>query len=522
MEEESATAPPPPRDPAALQLTLFKLHKKVPSTTLTSWGTPVVNKDATLTVGPHGPVLIQDNNFIDEIAHFDRERVPERVVHAKGAGAFGYFEVTHDITPFTAAKVFSKIGKRTSIFVRFSQVSGEMGYPDTVRDPRGFAVRFYTEDGMWDLVGNNTPIFFIRDPILFPSFIHTQKRNPVTHLKDYDAFWDFMSLRPESTHQYMYLFGDRGIPASYRTMNGYGSNTFKLINSQGEAVYCKFHYKSNLGVKNLDPDSAQQIAGADPDYLIRDLYNAIAEGKFPSWTFYIQVMTFDQVNKVPFNPFDVTKVWPHGDFPLIPVGTLVLNQNPSDYFAEVEQASFDVSNFVPGIDTSPDKMLQGRLFSYGDTGRYRVGTNRDQIPINSAFRADVPKNYQRDGKFTINTQGGAPNYHPNSFCGPEVDPRAQKLQPKFLVSGDVYRYDSGDEDNYSQPRIFYQKVLDEAARERLINNIADHCSRSAKFIQDRVVSVLSHVDLSFGTRLRAALDARDITSTSLKKDIKYL
>ncbi|XP_044732632.1 catalase-like isoform X2 [Chrysoperla carnea] len=466
---------------------------------------------------------MQDNDFIDDMAHFDRERIPERVVHAKGAGAFGYFEVTKDITQYTAAKVFSKIGKKTSIAVRFSQVAGEAGYPDTVRDPRGFAVKFYTDDGIWDLVGNNTPIFFIRDPILFPSFIHTQKRNPVTHLKDFDAFWDFMSLRPETVHQFTYLFGDRGIPASYRHMNGYGSHTFKFVNSDSKPIYCKFHYKTDLGVKNLDPDSAQQIAGSDPDFLIRDLYNAIAEGNYPSWTMYIQVMTFDEATQVSFNPFDLTKVWPHAEFPLIEVGKLVLNQNPSSYFAEVEQLSFEPSNFVPGIEPSPDKMLQGRLFSYGDTSRYRLGPNYNQLPVNSPFRADTPKNYQRDGANTVETQGGAPNYHPNSFCGPEVDPRALKLQPKFNASGDVYRYDSGDEDNYSQARILYTKVFDDAARKRFVNNVADHCSRSAQFIQDRVVSVFSKVDADLGSQLKSALDKRrDNVSSLLPKNIKFL
>ncbi|CAL1265604.1 unnamed protein product, partial [Larinioides sclopetarius] len=352
---------------------------------------------------PRGPILLQDTVYIDEISHFDRERIPERVVHAKGAGAFGFFEVTHDITQYTRAKVFSEVGKRTPIAVRFSFVSGESGSADSSRDPRGFAIKFYTEEGNWDLVGNNTPVFFIRDPILFPVFIHSQKRNPVTHLKDADMFWDFLSLRPESTHQVSILFSDRGIPFGYRFMNGYGSDTFKLVNAENEAVYCKFIYKSDQGIRNLSPEASRELAGTDPDYATRDLYNAIARGDFPSWTFYIQVMTFEQARTWRFNPFDVTKVWPQKEFPLIEVGKLVLNRNPTNYFAEVEQIAFTVSNLVPGIEPSPDKMLQGRLFSYADTQKYRLGTNYLQLPVNCPYRVR-PRNYQRDGEMTIYSQ----------------------------------------------------------------------------------------------------------------------
>nr|XP_008509599.1 PREDICTED: catalase [Equus przewalskii] len=316
-----------------------------------------------MTAGPRGPLLVQDVVFTDEMAHFDRERIPERVVHAKGAGAFGYFEVTHDITRYSKAKVFDQIGKRTPIAVRFSTVAGESGSADTVRDPRGFAVKFYTEDGNWDLVGNNTPIFFIRDAMLFPSFIHSQKRNPQTHLKDPDMVWDFWSLRPESLHQVSFLFSDRGIPDGHRHMNGYGSHTFKLVNAKGEVVYCKFHYKTDQGIKNLSVEDAARLSQEDPDYGLRDLFNAIATGNYPSWTLYIQVMTFDQAETFPFNPFDLTKVWPHKDYPLIPVGKLVLNRNPVNYFAEVEQLAFDPNNMPPGIEPSPDKMLQVNLMN---------------------------------------------------------------------------------------------------------------------------------------------------------------
>lgn len=303
-----------------------------------------------------------------------------------------------------------------TIFLRVIP-GGESGSADTARDPRGFAVKFYTDDGIWDVVGNNTPIFFIRDPILFPSFIHTQKRNPQTHLKDPDMFWDFISLRPETTHQVMFLFGDRGTPDGYRFMNGYGSHTFKLTNEKGEAYYCKFHFKTAQGIKNLSTEQADKLAGSDPDYSIRDLFNAIQKGDFPSWNMHVQIMTFEQAETYKYNPFDVTKVWSQKDFPLIPVGKFTLDRNPNNYFAEVEQIAFAPSHLVPGVEASPDKMLQGRLFSYADTHRHRLGANYLQLPVNCPYRVSV-KNYQRDGPMTFNdNQAGAPNYYPNSFEG---------------------------------------------------------------------------------------------------------
>lgn len=302
---------------------------------------------------------------------------------------------------------FCFLNQKTPIAIRFSTVGGESGSADTARDPRGFAIKFYTDDGIWDCVGNNTPIFFIRDPILFPSFIHTQKRNPATHLKDADMFWDFISLRPETTHQVMFLFGDRGTPDGYRHMNGYGSHTFKLINDNGEPVYCKFHFKTDQKIKNLDASRADELAGSDPDYSIRDLYNAIGKGDFPTWTAYVQIMTFAQAEKFEFNPFDLTKIWPQSEYPLIKYGKLVLDRNPNNYFAEVEQIAFAPSNLVPGIEPSPDKMLQGRLFSYADTHRHRLGANHLQLPVNCPYRVQT-KNYQRDGpmNFTDNHGGG--------------------------------------------------------------------------------------------------------------------
>ena len=459
-----------------------------------------------MTVGPRGPVLLQDVQFLDEMAHFDRERIPERVVHAKGAGAFGYFEVTNDITKYCAAKVFEKVGKRTPVAIRFSTVGGESGSADTARDPRGFAVKFYTDDGVWDLVGNNTPIFFIRDPILFPSFIHTQKRNPQTHLKDPDMFWDFISLRPETTHQVCILFSDRGTPDGYRYMHGYGSHTFKMVNAKGEPIYCKFHFRSNQGIKNLDAKKADQLAGSDPDYSIRDLFNAIKDGNYPSWNLHIQVMTFEQAKTFKYNPFDVTKVWSHKEFPLIPVGKMVLDRNPSNYFAEVEQIAFSPAHLVPGIEPSPDKMLQGRLFSYSDTHRHRLGANYLQIPVNCPYHVPV-KNYQRDGPMTVtDNQGGAPNYYPNSFSGPEESQRARTLQSKCPASGDIYRYSSGDEDNFSQVTDFWLRVLDEGARKRLVSNIAGHLSAASPFIQERAVKNFANVHPDFGRMLTEQLN----------------
>uniref|UniRef100_A0A6M2DT65 Catalase n=1 Tax=Xenopsylla cheopis TaxID=163159 RepID=A0A6M2DT65_XENCH len=494
--------------PSDNQLPNYKRDlKSPPGATTTAHGSPVDVKTAIQTVGPRGEALLQDVVFLDELAHFDRERIPERVVHAKGAGAFGYFEVTHDITRYCGAKVFEAIGKRTPIGVRFSTVGGESGSADTARDPRGFAVKFYTDDGVWDLVGNNTPIFFIRDPILFPSFIHTQKRNPETHLKDANMFWDFISLRPESTHQVMVLFSDRGTPDGYRHMNGYGSHTFKLVNAQGEAFYCKFHYKTDQGIKNLMADRADQLQGTDPDYSIRDLYNAIQEGRYPSWTMSIQVMTMNQAEKCRFNPFDVTKVWPHSEYPLIPVGKLVLDRNPKNYFAEVEQIAFSPAHMVPGILPSPDKMLQGRLFSYSDTHRHRLGPNYLQLPVNCPYRTSV-KNYQRDGPMCMgDNQAGAPNYFPNSFDGPKECPRAGRLNPAYKISGDVKRIDSGDEDNFSQPAIFWSKVLTPEERQRLVENIVGHLRNAAPFIQQRAVKNFSQVNADFGRQLEQGLRA---------------
>merc|ERR1712179_271026 len=453
-----------------------------------------------------GPILLQDHVFLDEMSHFDRERIPERVVHAKGAGAFGSFEVTHDISKYCKAKIFEKVGKKTPIAIRFSTVGGEKGSADTARDPRGFAMKFYTEEGNWDLVGNNTPIFFIRDPMHFPSFIHTQKRNPVTNLKDADMFWDFITLRPETCHLVSFLFSDRGTPDGYRFMNGYGSHTFKMVNAQDESIWVKFHMKTDQGIKNFTADKADHLAGADPDYSTADLFNAIAEGNFPSWSMKIQVMTLQQAEKFQYNPFDLTKVWPQADYPLIPVGKFTLDRNPKNYFAEVEQIAFSPAHMVPGIEASPDKMLQGRLFSYNDTPRHRLGANWGQIPVNCPYRA-TPRNYQRDGPMTVTgNQEGAPNYFPNSFSGPTVSPRWREHSTS--VTGDVARWNSADEDNFTQVGLFYNEVLTKEERFRLCDNIASHLCAAQEFLQERAIKNFSAADPAFGKQIKDLIDSK--------------
>lgn len=433
----------------------------------TSSGAPVGDNQNSMTAGSRGPTLIQDVHLLEKLAHFNRERVPERVVHAKGAGAHGYFQVTHDVSQYTKAAFLSEVGKKTPMFIRFSTVAGELGSADTVRDPRGFAVKFYTEEGNYDLVGNNTPVFFIRDAIKFPDFIHTQKRHPQTHLKNPNAVWDFWSLSPESLHQVTILMSDRGIPATLRHTNGYGSHTFKWVNAEGKAVWVKYHFKTNQGVKNMDVKLAEQIAGTNPDYHTEDLFNAIEEGNFPSWTLYVQIMPLEDANTYRWDPFDVTKVWSHKDYPLIEVGQMVLNRNPENYFAEVEQATFSPGNFVPGIEASPDKMLQGRLFAYADAHRYRVGANHNSLPIN---RPVCPvHNNQRDGFMAAGNNGGSGVYYePNSYGGAQESP-ADRTSP-FEVSGtaDSVAYDS--DDHYTQAGDLY-RLMSAEERERLVANI---------------------------------------------------
>ncbi|MEH7886282.1 catalase KatA [Bacillus sp. JJ1609] len=468
----------------------------------TSWGAPVGDNQNSMTAGSRGPTLIQDVHLLEKLAHFNRERVPERVVHAKGAGAHGYFEVINDVSEFTKADFLSEVGKKTPMFIRFSTVAGELGSADTVRDPRGFAVKFYTEEGNYDIVGNNTPVFFIRDAIKFPDFIHTQKRDPQTHLKNPNAVWDFWSLSPESLHQVTILMSDRGIPATFRHMHGFGSHTFKWTNAEGDGVWVKYHFKTEQGVKNLSADVAAKIAGENPDYHTEDLFNAIENGDFPAWKLYVQIMPLEDANTYRFDPFDVTKVWSQKDYPLIEVGRMVLNRNPENYFAEVEQATFSPGTLVPGIDVSPDKMLQGRLFAYADAHRYRVGANHQHLPINRA-KSEV-NSYQRDGQMRFDGNGGkSVNYEPNSFGGPtEVN---EHKQASFPVSGVAENVGYDHHDHYTQAGDLYRLMNDEERARLVANIVAAMKPVERDDIKLRQIGHFYKADPEYGTRIAAGL-----------------
>jgi catalase len=447
---------------------------------------------------------MQDVHLLEKLAHFDRERVPERVVHAKGAGAHGYFEVNADVTKYTKAKFLSKVGKRTEVFARFSTVGGEKGSADAARDPRGFAVKFYTEEGNYDFVGNNTPVFFIRDPLKFPDFIHTQKRHPATNLPNPDMFWDFLSLTPESIHQVTILFSDRGTPATYRQMNGYSSHTFKWYNAQGEQFWVQYHFKTDQGIKNLNREEAKRFCSEDPDHATRDLYDAIRKGDYPSWTLEMQILTLEKAKDFRWDIFDITKVWPHQEVPPIKIGKLVLNRNPVNYFAEVEQAAFCPGNVVPGIAVSPDKMLQARVFSYHDAHIHRLGPNYHQIPINAPKYA--PENsYQRDGFMRIDVNGeGGPNYWPNSFGGPAPDQTAG--EPPFEVSGMAERRPfTHPNDDFVQAGNLYRNVMTDQDRENLIGNIVSHLGKAQKRIQLRQAAIFFKADPQYGQRVGQGL-----------------
>jgi len=471
----------------------------------TASGQPVADDQNTMTAGAPGPALMQDVHLMEKLAHFNRERVPERVVHAKGAGAYGYFEVTHDVTQYTRARFLSEIGKRTEVFVRFSTVGGEKGSADSERDPRGFAVKFYTEEGNYDMTGNNTPVFFIRDPLKFPDFIHTQKRDPATNTKNADMFWDFLSLTPESIHQVTILFSDRGTPKTYRHMNGYSSHTFKWYNAKGEYFWVQYHFKTDQGIQNLSRQEAKRLAGEDPDHATRDLLESIERGEYPAWRVCVQIMTPEQAETYRFDPFDITKVWPHGDFPLIQIGRMVLDRNPKNYFADVEQAAFSPGNFVPGIAASPDKMLQARVHSYHDAHLYRLGPNYQLLPVN-APKAVPMSNYQRDGymRFDANGEGG-PNYYPNSFGGPEPDPQAG--EPPFEVSGMAARHAyNHPNDDFVQAGDLYRKVMTDEDRDHLIGNIVAHLGNAQKRIQMRQTAIFYKADPEYGTRVARGLE----------------
>ncbi len=446
--------------------------KEKKSKLTTASGRPFVENENTQSVGPRGPLLLQDYILHEKMAHFNRERIPERVVHAKGSGAFGTFTVTHDISKYTKAKIFNKIGKQTRMLWRFSTVGGEKGSADTERDPRGFAMKYYTEDGNWDLVGNNTPVFFLKDPKKFGDFIHTQKRDPHTNLKSPTMMWDYWSLNPESLHQVLILMSDRGTPVGYRQMNGYGSHTFSLINAKNERVWVKFHFKTAQGIKNFLNKEASDMRGIDPDFSQRDLVEAIQNGKFPRWNVKIQVMTDEQARNFRWNPFDLTKIWPHKEFPLIDVGVAELNENPKNYFAEIEQAAFAPAHIVDGIGYSPDKMLQGRLLSYPDAHRHRLGANYEQIPVNKC--PYMVNNHQRDGQMRVDGNGGdAPNYWPNSFDGIYAD--ASYKEPAQALESTVAdwfdRNGENDNDHYTQPGNLFRDVMNAQDKQNTISNI---------------------------------------------------
>jgi catalase len=454
----------------------------------TASGRPFTEFENTQTVGPRGPVLLQDYFLHEDMAHFNRERIPERVVHAKGSGAFGTFTVTHDITKYTKAKIFSKIGKETKMFIRFSTVGGEKGSADTERDPRGFAMKFYTEDGNWDLVGNNTPVFFIKDPKKFSHFIHTQKRDPKTNCKSATMMWDFWSLNPESLHQVMILMSDRGTPFSFRNMDGFGSHTFSLINKANERVYVKFHFKTQQGIKNFINAQAVEMKGLDPDHAQRDLVEAIENKNFPKWSLKIQVMTDEEAKNFRWNPFDLTKIWPHADFPLIDVGEIELNEIPQNYFRDVEQSAFAPANVVDGIGYSPDKMLQGRLLSYPDAHRYRLGVNYDQLPVNRC--PYMVANYQRDGHMQFGDNGGAaPNYRPNSFDDIVVDESYR--EPAMVLDSNIadwFDRNENDNDHYTQPGLLFNKAMNDYDRHNLVANIVGAMSGISGDKKDLIIN----------------------------------
>ena len=436
----------------------------------TAHGSPIADNQNSLTAGPRGPLLMQDYQLLEKMATFNRERVPERVVHAKGSGAYGTFTVTNDITEYTKADIFSRVGKQTDCLLRFSTVAGERGAADAERDVRGFAVKFYTDEGNWDMVGNNTPVFFVRDPYKFGDFIHTQKRDPKTNMRSNTAMWDFWSLSPESLHQVTILMSDRGLPQSYRFVNGYSSHTYSFINAADERFWIKLHFKTMQGIRTWTNAEAAQIVGKDRESSQRDLFEAIERGDYPQWRVCVQVMPEADAETYHINPFDLTKVWPHGDYPLIEIGIMELNRNPENYFADIEQAAFEPSNIVPGISFSPDKMLQARIMSYADAHRYRIGVNYAALPANKA--QSPVHTYHRDGKLRFDgNSSGAVNYEPNSMGGPVDDNRYS--EPPLKVSGDADRYDHRDgNDDYTQPGNLY-RLMSADQQAQLCGNIAE-------------------------------------------------
>ena len=471
--------------------------------TTTDSGIPATSDEHSLTVGPDGPIVLHDHYVVQKMQAFNRERVPERVVHAKGGGAHGFFEATEDVTQFTRALPFQK-GKRTELFIRFSTVAGERGYADTTRDPRGFAVKFYTEHGNYDMVGNNTPIFFVRDPQKFQDFIHSQKRRADNGLRDNNMQWDFWTLSPESAHMVTWLMGDRGLPKSWRHMNGYSSHTYMWINAGGERFWVKYHFKTDLGVEHLTEAEGHQLAGENPDHHLQDLYQSIRAGDHPSWTLFVQVMPYEDAADYRFNPFDLTKVWPHGDYPPITVGRMVLDRNPENYFAEVEQAAFEPNNLIPGVGPSPDKMLLGRLFSYHDTHLHRIGANAMQLPINAPKYAPV-HSYNRDGAMRF-ANPGDPVHAPNSYGGPAAAPQLFGADPSWFVIGDEMVRSAStlhrDDDDFGQANAMVNVAMDGPARDRLVSNVVGHVKQGVEEpVLSRVFDYWRSIDKTVGDRV---------------------
>jgi catalase len=475
-------------------------EKKVPPTT-TDAGIPVASDEHSLTIGPNGPIQLHDHYLIEQMANFNRERIAERQPHAKGGGAFGHFQVTHDVSKYTKAAVFQP-GVKTDTLIRFSTVAGERGSPDTWRDPRGFALKFYTTEGNYDMVGNNTPVFFIRDPMKFQHFIRSQKRRADNNLRDNDMQWDFWTLSPESAHQVTWLMGDRGIPKNWRHMNGYSSHTYMWVNAKAEKFWVKYHFKTDQGIDFLTQQEADDLAGKDVDYHVRDLFNAIKAGDYPSWTLHMQIMPFAEAETYRYNPFDLTKVWPHSDYPLIPVGKLTLNRNPTDYHTEIEQAAFEPNNLVPGIGASPDKMLLGRMFAYADAHRARLGVNYKQIPVNSP-KSPV-HSYSKDGAMRVQNVSD-PVYAPNSKGGPKADADRYPEVATWPADGDMVRSAytlRKDDDDFGQPNTLINKVMDQAARDRLVSNVVGHLKNGvSKPVLERAFQYWRNIDKTIGDRI---------------------
>lgn len=465
-------------------------------------GAPVPDNQNSMTAGARGPVLMQDVWLMEKLAHFDREVIPERRMHAKGSGAYGTFTVTHDISRYTRAKIFSAIGKKTELFARFTTVAGERGAADAERDIRGFALKFYTEEGNWDLVGNNTPVFFLRDALKFPDLNHAVKRDPRTNLRSAKNNWDFWTSLPEALHQVTIVMSDRGLPATYRHMHGFGSHTFSFINANHERHWVKFHFRSHQGIKNLTDAQAEALVGKDRESHQRDLYDSIEKSEYPRWTLLVQVMPEKDAAKTPYNPFDLTKVWPHKDFPLIEVGVMELNRNPENFFAEVEQSAFNPAQVVPGIGFSPDKMLQARLFSYGDAQRYRLGVNHHQIPVNRP-RCPV-HSYHRDGSMRVDgNQGGTLGYEPNSFGQWAEQPDFR--EPPLSIEGSAGHWNHReDEDYYSQPGALF-RLMTPAQQQVLFENTARSLGDAPVEIQERHIGNCSKADPAYGAGVRVAL-----------------